>query len=334
MKLSRAFALLMALLPASAGICAMDTSVLMQYAFEPGVEVQSHLSASLLGLEMGGGIPVALTASAEVDVTTMILEVDAEGTATVQLSFGTLKSELMGETEEKDDLEPITFKIDKYGRTVAAEGSSRARFDLLTAGGLPVHLMAALTTTVQLSEQGVAPGETWTVQGGSQLPGLGEATLEVNSHLDSLDAERAVITTVMQGNLPDFTTDNPIQEGEIEIKQAQVTIDPMIRTLSLASGLVETADAKLTITCTANMGGVAEFPLTLTSIFELKPLGGEQEARGVSGALTVASTPRLRQPAPPTEQRGPTAAYQRVMQSITAYLGTLLGNVLGGRQGL
>jgi len=334
MKLSRAFALLMALLPASAGICAMDTSVLMQYAFEPGVEVQSHLSAKLLSLEMGGGMPLAITASAEVDVATKILKVDAEGTATVQLSFGTLTSELLGETEEKDDLEPMTFKIDKYGRTVAVEGQSAAQFDLLSGGGLPVHLMAALTTTVELSEQGVAPGETWTVQGGTQMPGLGEVTLEVSSHLDSLDADEAVIATVMQSDLPDFTTDNPIQEGEMEIKQARLTIDPMTRTVSLASGLVETADAKVTITCTANMGGMAEFPLTLATSFELKPLGGEQEARGASGAATVASTPGLRQPAPPAGQGGPTAPYQRVMQSITAYLGTLMGNVLGWRQRL
>ena len=50
MKLSRAFALLMALLPTSAGICAMDTAGLRQYACAAGGEVQSRLSANLLGL--------------------------------------------------------------------------------------------------------------------------------------------------------------------------------------------------------------------------------------------------------------------------------------------
>ena len=322
MKLYRAFAVLLALAAVSSGICQLSTSVSLAYDFAPGVEVESHISAKLLSLNMGGGIPVAISGSADVDVTVGVLEVDAEGVAAIKLSFGTLTSEFMGEARDNDDLQPITMKVDRQGQVLEAHGVEGINLDLFSGGGLPIPIIATLGSTVELADKALALGETWTATRASEVPEVGEMTLTTTSRLDSLDSEHAVIVTTIEGDLPDFAAKNPIQEGEIQIANAHLAIENMTRTVNLATGIVETADAEMTFTCSANMGGMGELPVTLSSSFELAPKGEQEQARGAASAERTAQLP------PADNQPAPPSPYARATQAIARYLGGLLGNAL------
>ncbi len=322
MKRCRVLIALLPLLAASPGICQLNTSVSLQYDFKPGVEVQSHISAKLLGLEMGGGIPVAVSGSAEVDMTVEVMEVDAEGVAAVQLNFGTLTSEFMGESRESDDLQPVTMKVDRHGHVLEAHGMEDVKLDLLAGGGIPMPVIATLGSTVELADEALPLAETWTATRTSEMPEIGEVSLTTTSRLDSLDAEHAVIITTIEGDLPDFTAKNPIQEGEVDVKNAHLAIEDMTRTVNLATGIVETADAQMTFTCSANMGGMGELPITLTSSFELRPRGEQEQARTPARVEQTAQVPRsgAQPPAPTT--------YQRVGRAAADYVGALLGSAL------
>lgn len=322
----RTLMVLLAVVAVSPGICQLSTSVSLAYDFEPGVEVESHISAKLLGLNMGGGIPVAVSGGADVDLTIQVLEVDAEAVATIKLSFGKLTSEFMGESREKDDLQPITMKLDRHGHVLEAQGVEGIKFDLFAGGGIPIPIIATLGSTVELADEALPLGETWTATRTSEVPDLGEVTLTTTSRLDSLDSEHAVIVTTIQGDLPDFTAKNPIQEGEIEIKNPHLAIENMTRTVNLSTGIVETADAEITFTCTANIGGMGELPITLTSSFELRPKGEQEQARGDVRPERPAQ--RTAQVPQPNAQPAAPATYERTTQAIAHYLGALLSNAL------
>jgi len=329
MKAYRTLGVLVALASVSPGTCQLSTSMLMAYSFQPGARAESHISAKVLSLNMGGGIPVAVQGGAQVDITVEVLEVDAEGVAALRLSFGTLTAQLMGDKTEKDDLEPVTIKVDQRGSVVGAERTDPVELDLFAGGGLPVPVITMLGATIELPEQPVPVGENWVTTRTSPIPDLGEVKLTTTSRLESIDTERAVIATTIDAQLPDFTTDNPLQEGKIDVKNPNLAVENMTRTLSVETGLVETATADLTFSCTANIPGMGELPLTLTTSFELKPKGEQAEARATpsGGRYATALLPQ------PTAQPGAATTYQQVTRTVAQYLGAALSRGVAWWQG-
>jgi len=327
MRLGRAVAVLVGLLPAASGVCGLEASVLMHYAYEPGAEVQFEVTAKLLGVEMGGGVPVEVSGSADAEVAMQVLEVDRDGTATIRLSFGKLRSDLMGSVEERDDLEPINLKVDKYGRAVGPDAPGGMEFDIFRSGGIPLQIVVMLGATVELPAKAVAVGESWSTERSSKVRGLGEVTLAATSRLESLDTEKAVMVTTIEGDLPDFTTENPIQDGEIQVRDGYVAIGPIKRTIRLATGLVETADAELTFICTANIGAAADLPLIVNSSFELKPRGVSQQTRHDDS--DEASVRQLQAPPQPVAEVAANGLpfVERVAWTVLACVDALMGKV-------
>jgi hypothetical protein len=334
MRPSSALALAAVLLCAAPALCGLDASVLMEYAHEAGVEAQVRVSGKLLGVEMGGGIAMAVTASSQVDVTLRVVEVDEQGVATVRASFGKITSEFMGQQQENGDVEPFDLKIDKHGRVVETQAGEGEKFDILAAGGMPRQIIAMLGAAVELPQEPVAPGEAWTIEHAAGVPDMGQVTLTVSSQLDSLDSDSAVITTSIWGDLPDFTAQNPIQEGDIEVTQGKVTVEQMRRTVSLASGLVQTAQGQMTFDCRANLPGVGEVPLKVNTSFEITPLPAQEQARhGAAREAEPASMPRTAS-APPPRQNAPATLYARTAEVVVGYVLELVSRGLGWWRGL
>ncbi|HUS81082.1 MAG TPA: hypothetical protein VM283_07420, partial [Armatimonadota bacterium] len=129
----------LALLPPGLAMSSLDLSVGMRYSHQVGQTTTGHVTAKIEGLEMGGGLPVAATGSVDVDVTLEVLAVDADGVATVRMSFGEMRSEFMGESRTVNDQAPVEFALDPLGRTAAGDMAGDGQFDLLGSGGIPVQ---------------------------------------------------------------------------------------------------------------------------------------------------------------------------------------------------
>jgi len=278
----------LALLPPGLAMSSLDLSVGMRYSHQVGQTTTGHVTAKIEGLEMGGGLPVAATGSVDVDVTLEVLAVDADGVATVRMSFGEMRSEFMGESRTVNDQAPVEFALDPLGRTAAGDMAGDGQFDLLGSGGIPVQLLGTLAAIVQLPEQSVPYGQEWSVESEAAVPELGTVTLSTRSRLVSLSETEAVVSSTITGKLPDFTTKSPMGPGDIAITQADLAVEDLQRSIDLASGFVRTASGRLTVTCLANLGGMGDMPLKVLTSFELKPVaaaGGQ--ARAVAPPVSV-----------------------------------------------
>ncbi len=260
------------------GLCAgLHMDMQLGYEFEVGAMVQNHLAAKIEGLEMGGGLPVAATGSVNADVALEVLAVGEEDVATVQMSFGQLTSEFMGEESVKDGLEPVQLEIDALGRAVAA-GDGEMEFDLLASGGIPIQLLGLLAGVAELPAEAIGLGEEWVASSEVEAPGVGIVAITTTSHIEGIGVDTLTIKSSIEAKLPDFTTGNPMGAGEITVKEPVLTFEEMTRTVDMRTGFVAEADGSMVLSCLANMGGMGDMPLKVLSSFSLRPVEDEQQA--------------------------------------------------------
>ena len=268
---------------ASAGL---DANVQLGYTFAEGDTADVHLAAKIEGLEMGGGLPLAVTGTADVDMRFEVTSVADDGTATVRMSFGQVTSQFMGKEAVKDGPPPVDMSVTGRGVATAAAGGDGGKFDLLASGGVPVELLAVLAGVVELPEGAVAPSEEWATSSEVSAPGMGAVTVAMTSRLVEVGEDTVTIASAIEAKLPDFTTSNPMGDGDTQITQAVLTMDDLTRVMDAKTGLVRSAGGSLVLSCTANLGGMGEMPLKILSSFTLGPRAGEgQQAAAAPGPV-------------------------------------------------
>ncbi|MGD9497087.1 MAG: hypothetical protein AB7Y46_12390 [Armatimonadota bacterium] len=313
---------LIAVTPTSAGL-----QLSAQYQFLAGSQARLHVTAQIDGAQLGTGVPLAVTGSSQADVTLQVLSVDEAGVATVQASFGPVASELMGEAKSAPAPEPVQLRVDRLGRVLEASGGGDADLDLFASGGIPVQAVVVLGGIVELPDRPVRVGESWTLERAQQLPELGEVTVRTSSSLQSLDGAVAAVTTDVEANFPDFTAQNPLQGGEILVRNGVMRVQGMRRSIDARTGLPCATEATMTFDCIAAMGGLAELPITVNSRFRIEPIvEPAAEARAPEAARPPEATPQLSQPAPVS--RGGLSTAQWVVTTLGRHIGETLANIM------
>lgn len=268
MRVSRILVALIALL--HVGIAAAGLVTDVEYRFEVGDAERSRITAQIEDVQMGAGVPLAVTGSAEVEMTLEVTGVRDDGTAVICATFGTLTSTLMGEKQRPTQPEPVTLRVDRHGRVLEATGGGGV--DLFASGGVPIHLIVLMAGVVELPEEAIAVGDPWTIERRRTAPELGDITVRATSHLTRMTAAETMVLTDVHARFPEFKAQNPLQEGEITISNGVMTMQGMKRRIDPATGLVRAASGRLSFDCTATIGDFAALPLTVGSSFEIVPL--------------------------------------------------------------
>ncbi len=286
-----------------------------QYHFEVGAQLSNHLSVRIDNVQMGTGVPLAVTGAADADVTLSVLAIDDRGVATVQALFSELAAELMGEARPSATPEPVELQVDRLGRIVGATGGPPAGdVDLFASGGIPVQVVVLLAGVVELPEAPVGVGESWVSEREQDVPGLGEVTLVTTSRLESIADGVATVSTDLRASLPDFTTRNPLQDNDITVRNGVLAVAGMERTIDLATGLPASARGAMSFDCMAAVGDFGDLPLSLTSSFSMEPIAAPAEQ---------AQAARVRTP-----QAAPTAPAQPARPTFSAWLARTLQGYL------
>ncbi len=314
MRPLRCLMLVGVLLPCGLAVAGLDLD--LTYDFEPGAESATHLAAQIDRVQMGANVPLAVTGGAEADLTLEVLSVDEEGVATVRVSFGEVAATLMGQPQEPQSLDPIELRVDQKGRLASVGGLGEQAMDIFASGGVPLQLVALLGGVVELPESAVEVGESWTVDRSEDIAALGEVSMQVVSRLESLDEDEAVVLTDIQASFPDFTAKNPMQEGDVTIRNGLLTVEGMRRTIAPATGLIASASAEMGFTCMAAVGGFAELPLDVNSSFTLEAAEATEPAEGAEPAVGMGQPG----PAAPGGRAQPRLD-QVVVEGLQRYLG-------------
>lgn len=266
----------------------LDATGTMRYSYQAGATTTGELVAQIDGLELGGGVPMAVTGSLRVKQTLEVVAVDEQGVATIKMSFGQLQAEFMGQRQATESLEPVLFNVDNMGRPVQREEAEGRQAALLAGGGVPIQLIAVLAGVVPMPEEPVKMGEDWTVETEAAVAGVGNVSMTTTSHVVEVAEGVATIASTVQAALPEMTTPNPMGGGEVLLREGQLVIADFVREVSLESGLVSSASGQMTLDCRANLGGMGEMPLRIMGSFELSPPEEGQAAQ--PPAVTPAPT--------------------------------------------
>ncbi|MGC9316481.1 MAG: hypothetical protein ACP5KN_00425 [Armatimonadota bacterium] len=308
------------------GLAAAGLELGLRYQFEPGDSVQTHISARIDRVQMGGGVPLAVTGSAEADMTVAVVSVDQEGSARLRATFSPITSQLMGEGQEPSTPEPVELRVDPQGCVVEATGGGDV--DLFATGGVPIHLIVLLAGVVELPEEPVILGEAWEIHRSRTVAEFGDVGVRATSRLESLTADQAAFVTDVQASFPDFTAKNPLQDNEVTISDGLMTVEGMRRGIDPASGLPTSAEGSMSFNCMAAVGGIGDLPLTVVSSFSVAPMEPEAEE---------ATEPEVEEPVAPesgdddraARERRPTGLIATVVGWARQAVGTLVR--LGGQ---
>lgn len=309
-----------------------ELQVGLRYNFEVGAKTEVHLTTSIDNVEMGTGVPLAVTGSAEADVTIEVASVDEEeGIATLRVTFGDFSAQLLGEAQEGNTPEPVELRVDGQGHLIDAGGMPAPDMDLFSGGGIPVQMVVLLAGVVEFPEAPVAVGERWTSEYTQTVPELGDVTVTTSSRLENLDDAAATFVTNISASFPDFTTPNPLQAGDITITNGLLSVEDMRRTLDVTTGLVTSAQGIMTFDCMAAVGGFADMPLTVTTSFSIKPRAeeGEEDAQKEARAQPE---PQPRAPGHPTGEPENTGKW--LVRVLSGYLVRAIEIVRGAQERL
>lgn len=306
-----------------------------QYRFEAGATARTHIAAQIDGVQMGSGVPLAVTGNAEVDVTLTVREIGEDGVATIVASFGAVTAELMGQAQNSPAPAPLELRVDQRGRLVGAAGGEGLEMNLFAGGGIPVQLVVLLAAVAEFPEEPVAPGEVWSTRLQHEVAEVGTVAITSSSRLLTVDETGAALTTDVRASFPDFTTPNPLQGGEITVRNAVLTVEGMERTVDASTGLTCSARATMHIDCLASLGGFTELPLTVVSSFTMTALpaavGQAPAPRTLAPRLVgTAPAPVAYAPAPPPHPAASAAAW--LARTVGAWAGNALSTI-GKRMG-
>ncbi len=259
------------------GVCHAGLEIDLQYAYEVGATTTTHVSAIIEKVEMGQGVPLAVTGQAEVDLTLEITDVDDEGTAVIKATFAEADASLMGEKQDAMPPGPITLWVDRKGQVLDIQTQNGPEVDLFAGGGVPLQLVVLLAGVVELPAEPIAVADEWVLDRTQEIPDMGEVHTLVTSHLSSIDATETVVLTDINASFPNFTTTNPLQDNEVTVCNGVLTVEQMERCVDAQTGLIRAADARMKFDGFAAIGEFTQLPLTMISTFTIESLDGPQE---------------------------------------------------------
>jgi hypothetical protein len=100
---------------------------------------------------------------------------------------------------------------------------------------------------------------------------VGEISMLVTSRVTAISASEVEVSTDIEASLPEITTENPMQDGDVTVQNGVLTIEGMKRTIDVDTGLLKSARAVMKFNGFAVVGPMIPLPLTVTSSFEIVP---------------------------------------------------------------
>jgi hypothetical protein len=242
----------------------------LTYAFEVGTKRQACVTAQIGSVEMGAGVPLAVTGSATMDVTLEVTAIDELGVATILVTFDSMSAELMGRPQQPARPAPVSLRVDRKGQVLDTAAAEGPQLDLFAGGGVPLQLVVLLAGVVELPATPIAIGDSWTLERSQTLPQVGEIRTRVTSQLGSISAAEAVVVTDVEASFPDFTTTNPIQDNQITVRNGVLTVGAMERKVDARTGLISAIEADIAFNGIAAIGEFVQLPLAVTSSFVIE----------------------------------------------------------------
>ena len=146
--------------------------------------------------------------------------VNEEGGATLRATFGEVEAMLLGEVQDAASPAPMVMQVDDRGALVGLESDEAAGLDLFGSGGVPLELVVLMAGVVEMPAERAGVGQSWTIERSQQIPQVGEVTLRTESRITNVSDTEVTVLTSITASLPDFTTANPVQAGEVTISNA------------------------------------------------------------------------------------------------------------------
>ena len=275
--MTRTRLLVIVALTAAAGVAVAGVALGVSYDFAAGAKSVGQLHASIDAVELGRDVPLAVTGEATVGLTLEVTELNEEGGATVRATFGEVEAMLLGEAQDAASPAPMVMQVDERGALVGLESGQGAQMDLFGSGGVPLELVVLMACIVEMPAEQVGVGESWAIERSQQVPEVGEIKLRTESRITSISETEVTVLTSINASLPDFTTANPMQAGEVTIGNGVLTIADMKRVVDAQSGLIRSVEAGMVFDGTAAMGPIPPLPLRVESSFSITPEGAEQD---------------------------------------------------------
>lgn len=210
-------------------------------------------------------------ATAQVKLKTTAVPADGNG-ATLRLELASIRQQMAGRSLNSPPPKPVLLALDGRARLKQMPTQeSQAAGEILSQGGLPLQALAVLSCLPQLPDQAVSPGDNWQRTDTYDLPGLGQARLEITTTFNSVQDGLAILDTNLRIQVPDFEADNPLLPGQkVQVHNMVVEITGLVQRYDLAQSLVTEASGKLKAELEANAPDLS-LPLKLIANFSYRP---------------------------------------------------------------
>ncbi|MEN6544868.1 MAG: hypothetical protein ABFE07_02410 [Armatimonadia bacterium] len=240
----------------------------LKYAPEAGTTWDETLTGKLCDILLQGQ-PLGYSGTATTKLKSEIVSRDADQQfCLVKLSCDDVTAKLNGQTTKPTPPTPVTLKVTELGCTSLTE-QSKAGFNLLDTGGVPLQVIAILAHGLRFSGDPVGVGEEWACQDCYGLPGVGDVRINTRWRLMSFEDGVATIASTAAGALPNFKAPSPMGGADMDMKNGKLYITEMKQEYDVAKSRVLTTDGKVRIDAIADLAGM-QVPVVLTMQFKLE----------------------------------------------------------------
>jgi hypothetical protein len=268
-----------AVILSGAGAWAADPApepALVTFVYSPPADLvdQRKLQANVTDVLLSD-TSTRMTGCATATVKLSTREISADGpTTTMRVEIAQMRQQMAGRTLNSPLPKPALLRLDSHARLIGLPTQdAQAAGEIISQGGLPLQALAVICGMPQLPDQGVALGATWQRTDSYNLPGLGQAKLEMATTFVSLKDGLATFRSNIRIHVPDFDADNPLLPGEkVKIHNMVVDLTDLTQQYEVARSVVSRADSGLKAQLEAVSPDIT-LPLKLTATVSYAPAG-------------------------------------------------------------
>ncbi len=186
--------------------------------------------------------PTGMTGSATADSKLTATAVTVDG-STLRMEIANLRQQMAGHALPSTSPEPAILSVDRRARlTEPPVQETQAAGEILSQGGLPVQALVVICGLPQLPDKPVLPGDTWQRTDTYDLPGLGQAKLEISTTFEGLKDGVATLRSTIRIRVPDFEADNPLLPGQkVKVHNLIVDATDLVQQYEVARSTVQEA---------------------------------------------------------------------------------------------